>query len=185
MVRMFINKVAVDPQGRALVFLTDDENRRLLPIWIGLFEAQAIASEMRETRFPRPMTHDLLKSLIEATGYSLRQVRITQLQEKTFYAILDLQAETGDIEIDARPSDALALALRTSAPIYVAEEVLRDAEIPTEKAEEEEMETFRKLMSTLPDDQLPPDAFGLAESDSGSSDAGLSPESDTSEAEEE
>jgi len=185
MVQMFVNRVALDPQGRALVFLTDEGNRRLLPIWIGPFEAQAIAFEMRETRFPRPMTHDLLKTVIEATGHALRQVRITQLQEKTFYAILDLEGAAGTVEVDARPSDAIALALRTSAPIYVADEVLQEAEIPSERAEEEEMETFKKLMSTFSPTDSMPEHVGPFGSDSGISDAGLSPENESPEAEEE
>jgi uncharacterized protein len=183
MVPMFVNKVAVDPQGHALVFLTDEENRRLLPIWIGLFEAQAIVAEMRETRFPRPMTHDLLRSVIEATGHTVHQIRITQLQDKTFYAVLDLEGDAGPLEIDARPSDAIALALRTSAPILVAEEVLAEAELPTDRVEEEEMETFRKLMSTLsPADQMP-DLAGPLSPDSANTESGPRSE-ETSEAEE-
>lgn len=155
MIQMFIHKVAVDPQGRALVFLSDTENRRMLPIWIGLFEARAIVSQMRESAFPRPMTHDLLKSVIEAAGYKVVRVRVTRLEEKTFYAALDLTNDSGSVEIDARPSDAIALALRAEAPIYVAEEVLEEAEIPTEKADEEEMATFKRLMESVSVDELP------------------------------
>jgi len=155
MVQMFIHKVALDPQGRALVFLSDADNRRMLPIWIGLFEAQAIVSQMRESKFPRPMTHDLLKAVIEAAGYRVDRVRVTKLEDKTFFALLDLRNDGGSVEVDARPSDAIALALRAEAPIYVAEEVLEEAEIPTERADAEEVETFRRLMESVPVEDLP------------------------------
>jgi len=176
MVQMFITKVALDAHGtRAFLFLSDADNQRALPIVIGLFEAQAIVSQMREAKFPRPMTHDLLKNVIEAAGYSLVRVRITQLEDQTFFAALDLDSPGGTLEIDARPSDAIALALRAGAPILVAEEVLTEAEIPTEKAEEQEMETFRRLMSTMPD----------VEMDLGpESDLGIGPEDETEESQE-
>jgi bifunctional DNase/RNase len=167
MVQMFIHKVALDPQGRALVFLSDADNRRMLPIWIGLFEARAIVYQMRESKFPRPMTHDLLKSVIEAAGYKVEKVRVTKLEDKTFYATLDLKNDAGSLEVDARPSDAIALALRAEAPIYVAEEVLEEAEIPTEKADAEEMETFRRLMESVEVGDLPMDEEGTIDLDFG------------------
>lgn len=176
MVQMFVQKVALDPGGRALVFLGDADNRRLLPIWIGLYEAQAIVSQMRESKYPRPMTHDLLKSAIEATGYRVDRIRVTKLEDKTFFAILDLRNDAGSLEVDARPSDAIALALRAEAPIYVAEEVLEEAEIPTERADAEEEETFRRLMEGIPVEDLPGDLrFG----DEGTLDFGLGRETDT------
>jgi bifunctional DNase/RNase len=152
MIQMFIHKVALDPQGRALIFLTDEDNQRLLPIWIGFAEAQAIVSKMQDIKPPRPMTHDLLRSVIEDTGHTVTRVRVTRLEETTFFALIDLDGPTGPLEIDARPSDAIALALRVGAPIYVAEEVLEQAQRPSDKAEEEEMETFRRLMNTVSDD---------------------------------
>ena len=152
MVQMFITNLTLDAQRtRAVLLLGDAENRRVLPIVIGLFEAQAIVSQMREAKFSRPMTHDLLCNVIEETGYALARVRITRLEEGTFYASLDLESGTGTLEIDARPSDAIALALRTGASILVDEEVLREAEVPTEKAEDEEIETFKRLMNTMSD----------------------------------
>ena len=152
MIQMFIHKVGLDPQGRALIFLTDEDNRRVLPIWIGPAEAQAIVSKMQDIKYPRPMTHDLLRSVIEETGHMVLRVRITRLEDTTFYANIDLDGPMGALEIDARPSDAIALALRVGAPIYVAEEVLEQAHRPSEKEEEEEMETFRRLMSTMSED---------------------------------
>lgn len=149
---MFIHKVGLDAQGRALIFLTDEDNRRVLPIWIGPAEAQAIVSKMQDIKYPRPMTHDLLRSVIEETGHVVTRVRITRLEDTTFYADIDLDGPMGTLEIDARPSDAIALALRVGAPIYVAEEVLERANRPPEEDEAEEMETFRRLMSTVSDD---------------------------------
>jgi hypothetical protein len=154
MVQMFIHKIGLDPQGRALIFLTDEGNQRVLPIWIGPAEAQAIVSKMQDIKFPRPMTHDLLRSVIEETGHAVMRVRITRLEDTTFYALIDLDGPVGPLEIDARPSDAIALALRVGAPIYVAEEVIEQANRPSQSAgqNEEEMETFIRLMSTMADD---------------------------------
>ena len=154
MVQMFITKVALDAHGtRAVLFLSDADNERNVPIVIGLFEAQAIVSQMKADKHPRPMTHDLLHGIIEQAGYTLARVRITRLDRGTFYALLDLEDAEGEVmEVDARPSDGIALALRASAPIMVAEEVIREAEIPTEKTESEEYETFKRLMSTMSDE---------------------------------
>jgi len=152
MVQMFIHKVGLDPQGRALVILTDEDNHQVLPIWIGPAEAQAIVSKMQDIKYPRPMTHDLLRSVIEETGHAVTRVQITRLEDTTFFALINLDGPMGELEIDARPSDAIALALRVGAPIYVAEEVIEQAQRPSEQAEAEEMETFRRLMSTMSED---------------------------------
>ncbi|MBM3472417.1 MAG: bifunctional nuclease family protein [Armatimonadetes bacterium] len=151
MIQMFIHKVALDPQHRALIFLTDEDNRRILPIQIGLPEAQAIVSKMQDIKYPRPMTHDLLRSVIEETGHTVLRVRVTRLEDTTFFAAIDLDGPMGALEIDARPSDAIALALRVGAPIYVAEEVLEQANRPSDQAEQEEMQTFIRLMGTMGD----------------------------------
>ncbi|MGQ9730264.1 MAG: bifunctional nuclease family protein [Candidatus Zipacnadales bacterium] len=158
MVQMFVSRVALDPQGRALIFLTDENNQQTLPIWIGIAEAQAIVMKMQDQKYPRPLTHDLLKSVIEETGYVVDQVRVTKLDNGTFHARIDLSGPKGMLEIDARPSDAIALALRCDVGIYVAQEVLDEAALPSERAEEEELETFRRLMSTMTDD---PSAFDM------------------------
>jgi len=159
MVQMFIHKVGLDPQGRALVILADEDNHQVLPIWIGPAEAQAIVSKMQDIKYPRPMTHDLLRSVIEETGHAVIRVQITRLEDTTFFALINLDGPMGELEIDARPSDAIALALRVGAPIYVAEEVIEQAQRPLEQAEAEEMETFRRLMSTMSEDaeRLGPD----------------------------
>ena len=149
MVRMQVYKIGMDPQRRPLVLLADEEGKRLLPIWIGPFEAHAIASELKGQVYPRPLTHDLLRSVIETLGYSLERVEITHLQDHTFYALLHLQGPVGQVEIDSRPSDAIALALRTKTPLYVAEEVLDQAQFLSDEAEAEETEKFRELLGNM------------------------------------
>ena len=139
MVRMQVYKVGVDPQRQLpFVLLADDDIERLLPIYIGPFEANAIASEMQGKTYPRPLTHDLLRSVIETLGYEVTQVAVTRLEEGTFYAELTLEGPGGMITIDARPSDALALAMRTGAEILVDDQVLTENLIFAEEAEEAE-----------------------------------------------
>lgn len=147
MVRMQVHKVGLDPRRLPFVLLVDEDHRRMLPIWVGPFEANAIAAELRGDAFPRPLTHDLLRNVIETLGYELAQVSVTRLQESTYYALLHLKGPAGALEIDCRPSDAIALALRTDAPIYVAEEVLQEGEV------DEEIERFKGLLGGL-DEQL-------------------------------
>lgn len=140
--------------GAYAILLKEMDGSRRLPIIIGQFEAQAIALEMEGIKPPRPLTHDLLKSLIDNLGASVIEIVINELRENTFYAkiILDVSGLTN--EIDARPSDAIALAVRTEAPIYVAESVMEAASfIPSDEAEEEINETFeedKKLGESLP-----------------------------------
>jgi uncharacterized protein len=150
MVRMQIYKVGLDPQRQLpFVLLADAEEKRLLPIWIGPFEANAIATEMQGKAFPRPLTHDLLRSIIETLGYAVTQVAVTRLEEGTFFAELTLEGADRVLRVDARPSDALALALRTNAEIWVDEQVLSENQIIAEEAEAEEIEKFRELLCGL------------------------------------
>lgn len=153
MVRMQVSKVGVDPQRRVpFVLLADDDEKRLLPIWIGPFEANAIASHLRGETFPRPLTHDLLRLLIETLGYEVTRVTVTRLDEGTFYAELTLVGQGQTLTIDARPSDAIALALRAQSEIYVAADVLAQNQIladETVEAEAEEIEKFRELLGGL------------------------------------
>lgn len=143
------------PSSQPIVLLREVEGERYLPIWIGAAEATAIAYVQQGVVPPRPLTHDLLKDVIDGVGRRLVQVRITRLEEGVFYAELDL----GDGAIvSARPSDAIALALRTSSPIEVADDVLDEAGvlIPEEGEDEEvEVERFREFL-----DQVTPEDFG-------------------------
>lgn len=146
MVRMTVQKVGIDPNRQALVILADEQQRRLLPILIGLFEAQSIAMAISGEDIGRPLTHDLMLSVIDQVGWRLERVEITRLAEKTFFALLHLEGGGRSLAIDARPSDAIALALRVQAPILVAEEVLAKAQViddTEEQLEQEEQDVAR------------------------------------------
>lgn len=143
------------PSNQPIVLLREVDGERYLPIWIGATEATAIAYVQQGVVPPRPLTHDLLKDVIGSVGRTLAEVRITRLEDGVFFAELDL----GDGSVvSARPSDAIALALRTSSPIEVADEVLDEAGvlIPEEGGDEEdEVEKFREFL-----DQVTPEDFG-------------------------
>lgn len=121
---------------------------RLLPIWIGHPEATAILLALQGVEPPRPMTHDLLTGIVQATGFIVERVEITRLEEGTFFAALILRGEERTIAIDARPSDSIALAVRTGSPIFVAENVLEAAAVAEERTvdEEAEVEQFREFL---------------------------------------
>lgn len=129
---------STESNGAYALILKEVGGERRLPIIIGAFEAQAIALELEGTRPPRPMTHDLLRSVIEALDSNLTEVCIHDLRDGTFYAYLLL--DDGEIEVDARPSDAIALALRCGAPIYVSEDVMEEAAISPSALEEQHEE---------------------------------------------
>ena len=123
--------------GAYALILTEKEGSKRLPIIIGAFEAQAIALEMEQIKPPRPMTHDLLKNIILGHESSVREVVISELHEGTFFAQIHIQSKGNSIELDARPSDAIALAIRFQAPVYVAEEVLHEAGIKADDIRQE------------------------------------------------
>ncbi len=124
-----------------VVMLKEKEAERYLPIFIGPAEANAIAIKLRGEALPRPLTHDLLRNIVEMLGASVDSIRISDLMNDTFYAKIVLNVEDGQMEIDARPSDALALAVRVEVPIYAEESVLEKAGISLEKVEEAERAT--------------------------------------------
>ena len=138
------------PVNQPIVLLKEAEGDRYLPIWIGAVEASAIAFEQQGVRPARPLTHDLIRDLLEAAGQQLTQVRITALRDGVFYA--EMVFASG-LEVSARPSDAIAVALRTSTPIFGAEEVLAEAGISIPDEQEDEVEKFREFLDTIsPDD---------------------------------
>lgn len=154
MVRMQVYRVGLDTQRRVpFVLLADADIELLLPIFIGPFEAHAIASVIEKVEFPRPLTHDLLRAVIEEVGYQVERVVVTALRDQTFYASLFLGGQGRSVEIDARPSDAIALALRAQAPIYVEEEVLEAAAIPASDIQGdktgEDVQRLRELLGNL------------------------------------
>ena len=127
-VEMKVRGLALDPLSNLpIIILRDDEEKRSLPIWIGIYEANAIALELEKIETPRPMTHDLIKNILETIEARVQKIVVTDLKENTFYAVLHLQVGTTEYTVDSRPSDAIALALRVGAPIYVDEEVVRKA----------------------------------------------------------
>ncbi|HJZ13054.1 MAG TPA: bifunctional nuclease family protein, partial [Acidobacteriota bacterium] len=127
-VEMRIKGLMLDPvTNMPIVILADLEGNRILPIWVGFFEANAIALQMENVATPRPMTHDLLKSIISGLNATVKKVVVNNLWDNTFYALVFLETNGETVAIDSRPSDAIALALRMKSPIYVEEEVISKA----------------------------------------------------------
>jgi bifunctional DNase/RNase len=139
------------PSNQPIVLLREAAGERYLPIWIGAVEATAIAFAQQGVVPPRPLTHDLLKDVLDATGNALAEVRITEVNDGIFYATLVLGS---GIEVSARPSDSIALALRTGTRIVCAEEILDDAGIAVPDEREEEVEKFREFL-----DHVTPEDF--------------------------
>ena len=128
LVEMTIKGLMVDPiTNMPIIILRDQDGQKVLPIWVGVFEANAIALQIENIQTPRPMTHDLLRNVIQDLQAAVEKVVVCDLKENTFYALIHLQTPGGPVAIDARPSDAIALALRTRAPILVEERVIDNA----------------------------------------------------------
>jgi bifunctional DNase/RNase len=154
LVEMSVKGLMVDPvTNMPIVILRDAENQRVLPIWVGPVEANAIALQIENIAPPRPMTHDLLRNLVLEMGATLARVIIADLRENTFYAYLELH-RSGEVQmVDARPSDAIALAIRAKAPVFVDTRVLeqaRSVDVTSEQADQERL--TRWLESLDPDD---------------------------------
>src|SRR5471030_2425988 len=127
-IEMTIKGLMVDPTtNMPIVILRDKDGRRVLPIWVGIFEANAIALQIENVAPARPMTHDLLRNVIQNLKAAVEKVVVCDLQENTFYALIYLRLNGDTLAIDARPSDAIALALRTRAPIFVEDTVIDNA----------------------------------------------------------
>jgi bifunctional DNase/RNase len=133
--------------GAFALILNEVDGARRLPIIIGTYEAQAIALELEHIKPPRPMTHDLLKQVIESFTSTVKYVLINDLREGTFFSQIIVEGLNGQIEIDSRPSDAIALAIRFSAPIFVASTVLNEAGIVTDESEKDNVSTFESKSS--------------------------------------
>jgi len=154
-VEMKIRGLMMDPvTNMPIVILKDPEGETVLPIWVGVYEANAIALEIEKVTTPRPMTHDLLKNVLTAFGGSVQKVVVTELKEDTFYAVIWTEHNGSMISIDSRPSDALALALRMDCPIYVDDEVLRTSKLATAMSDRVSSEELRKWLEGLNDDDL-------------------------------
>src|SRR4029453_12552917 len=163
---MKVKGLALDPlSNMPIIILRDEEEKRSLPIWVGLFEANAIALELEKIPTPRPMTHDLIKNILESIDARVVKVEVNDLRENTFFAVIHLQLGSAEIAVDSRPSDAIALALPVAAPIFVAEEVVAKAK-NVEVAKEQELggskaDDQAKIKEWL--DSIKPGDFGRIE----------------------
>ncbi len=154
---MQLGGLGFDPKNMSpIVLLRDMEERNFLPIWIGMFEAASIAMELQEFKPPRPMTHDLLTTTINVLNGNVKRVVINDILDNTFYATVEISTKdnTADIiEIDSRPSDAIAIAVRTKSPIYVTESVMLKAKMVNAEKDEEETKQFKDFIDKInPDD---------------------------------
>jgi bifunctional DNase/RNase len=154
-VEMKISRLMPDPMtNMPIVVLQDQASGVLLPIWVGAYEAHAIALEIEKVTTPRPMTHDLLKNLLIGLETTVRKVVVTELRDDTFFAVIWLERDGQMISIDARPSDALALALRMDCPIYVDDEVLKSSKLASTVSESSSSEELRTWLENLGEDDL-------------------------------
>jgi bifunctional DNase/RNase len=155
LVEMTIKGLMVDPvTNMPIVILRDEEGQRALPIWVGPVEANAIALQIENVAPPRPMTHDLLRNLLHELGAQLVRVVIADLRESTFYAYLELRRGEETLFVDARPSDALALSLRTKAPIFVDNLVLESAKSVDVSSDQVDRERLQRWLESLDPDDL-------------------------------
>ena len=148
--------VTIDPASKSpVVVLREPETGNVVPIWIGLLEANAIALALEGTELPRPMTHDLMKSILQVTGTRLRSVEIADIRENTYFALLHIERNGESVLVDARPSDAIALALRCGARIMVSETVLAQSSVPaTATPEGEEKDKWTELLEKMDPEQF-------------------------------
>jgi bifunctional DNase/RNase len=154
-VEMKIRGLMMDPvTNMPIVVLKDAKGSAVLPIWVGIYEANAIALEIEKVSTPRPMTHDLIKNVLLGLDTNVRKVVVSELKDDTFYALIWLENEGQAIAVDSRPSDALALALRVDCPIFVEEEVLKNSKISGTVSEKVSTEDVRKWLENLNEDDL-------------------------------
>ena len=155
MIEMNIKGLMVDPiTNMPIIILRDSEGQKVLPIWVGVFEANAIALQIENIQTPRPMTHDLLRNIIQDLHASVDKIVVCDLKENTFYAMIHLKTPAGPVAIDARPSDAIALALRTRAPIFVEETVIDHAKTVDFSTEKADADRLHKWLESLDPDDL-------------------------------
>ena len=161
-VEMKIRGLMMDPTtNMPIVILKDVSSNTVLPIWVGIYEANAIALEIEKVSTPRPMTHDLVCEMLGELEVKCTQVSVTELRENTFFASITLQVNGRELEIDSRPSDALALAVRAGAPIFAHEDVITESAIEFEHDVEDTEEVVEKFKDFL--DQVMPEDFAAGE----------------------
>ena len=154
-VEMKIRGLMMDPvTNMPIVILKDLDGRSVLPIWVGVYEANAIALEIEKVATPRPMTHDLIKNVFLGLTTGVRKVVVSDLQDDTFYAVIWVEHNGDLIAIDSRPSDALAVALRLDCPIYVEEDVLKSSKVSGAFSDKTNSEELRRWLENLSDEDL-------------------------------
>jgi uncharacterized protein len=164
---MVIYGVSFDMVGKQpIVLLKTAEGNRFLPIWIGHPEAAAILMKLQGATTPRPMTHDLVTEILSLLDAHVVRITVTELRENTFFAEITVQQDGSEIQIDSRPSDAIALAIRADAPIFAADDVIEESAIEFEGEEVDQEEIISEFKSFL--DQVTPEEFAVEEEDEGS-----------------
>ncbi|MDY6863266.1 MAG: bifunctional nuclease family protein [Thermodesulfobacteriota bacterium] len=161
---MKVAGLAMDPlTNTPIIILKDLDEKKTLPIWIGILEASSIATQLEKIQLPRPMTHDLMKNIFGHLSIRIIKIEVTELKDNTFYALIHLKNGEKTYKIDSRPSDAIAIALRTDAPIYVNQEVIeKSRQITLDKEEPKSQEKKSKEEPKWDEilDKLVPDDFG-------------------------
>ncbi len=154
-VEMTIKGLMVDPvTNMPIIILRDQEGQRVLPIWVGVFEANAIALQIENIATPRPMTHDLLRNVITDLKAQVRKIVVSDLKENTFYALIYMTVNGDTVAVDARPSDAIALALRVRAPIFVEDAVIDSAKSLDFTPDKADSERLQKWLESLDPEDL-------------------------------
>jgi bifunctional DNase/RNase len=154
-VEMKIRGLMMDPvTNMPIVILKDVGGNTVLPIWVGIYEANAIALEIEKVATPRPMTHDLIKSLLLGLSTGVRKVVVNELKDDTFYALIWLERDGEMISVDSRPSDALALALRLDCPIFVEDDVLKSSKVTASISDKDNHEELKRWLEGLNDEDL-------------------------------
>ena len=154
-VEMKIRGLMMDPvTNMPIVILKDVGSASVLPIWVGIYEANAIALEIEKVQTPRPMTHDLLRNVLTGLNVHVNRVVVSDLKDDTFYALIWMERDGQVMSMDSRPSDALALALRLDCPIYVEDDVLKNSKTSSAVTEKSSNEELRKWLENLNDEDL-------------------------------
>jgi uncharacterized protein len=155
LVEMTIKGLMVDPiTNMPIIILRDREGQKVLPIWVGVFEANAIQLQIENIQTPRPMTHDLLRNVIQDLQAAVERIVVCDLKDNTFYALIHLRTPAGPVAIDARPSDAIALALRTRSPILVEERVIDNAKSIDFTNEKQDSDRLHQWLESLDPDEM-------------------------------
>lgn len=154
-VEMKIRGLMMDPvTNMPIVILKDVSGATILPIWVGIYEANAIALEIEKVATPRPMTHDLIKQVLLGLDTQVRKVVVSELRDDTFYAMIWMEKDGEVITVDSRPSDALALALRLDCPIYVEDAVLKTSKSASTMSDRVNQDELRRWLENLPEDDM-------------------------------